>query len=127
MASTTDGNYSSEASLDIFAYQPKIEFYKNDPSLGTLWENALADGHKIQGNEILFAAPYFISPKDLRIPSLTFSWFINNAEVAVNVLKKNIFPIQAQAGTSGTSAIRVEVNNSNKIFETASNEINVNF
>jgi hypothetical protein len=126
-ASTTDQQYSSGASINIGTYQPKIEFYKDDANLGTLWENTLPDGHAIQGDEVMEAAPYFISPQDLRIPSLTFSWFINDAAIAVNVFNKNLMPLKVQPGTSGTSIIRLEINNDDKIFETASKEISVSF
>jgi len=126
-ASTIDQNYSSEASINIGTSQPKIDFYKNDAKLGTVWENALSDGHKIQGDEVMQAAPYFISPRDIRIPSLIFNWFINGEQVAVNSFSKNLMPLQTQAGTSGTSTIKLEIDNQDKIFETASKEINVQF
>lgn len=126
-ASTLDQKYSSDASIDIGMTNPKIIFYKNDPNLGIIWEQALSDGHKIVGNEILQAAPYFISPSDIRIPTLTWDWFINDNLVNAPVYRKNILPLQAQAGASGTSKIRLEINNMEKIFESATKEINVNF
>ena len=126
-ASTVDQNYSSEASIDIGTYQPKIEFYKNDPSLGTLFEQALSDGHQIQGAEVLQAAPYFISPKEIQNPLLAWSWSINDIPISVLGLRKNLIPLQARAGVSGTSKIDLQINNNYKIFETASREINVQF
>jgi hypothetical protein len=126
-ASTTDQKYSSEASLNIGMTQPKIIFYKNDVNLGTIWEQALADGHKIQGDEVIEAAPYFISPKDIRIPTLTWSWSINDSFVNILGLRKNLMPLKVQTGVSGTSKIKLEINNNDKIFETASKEINVEF
>ena len=126
-ASTIDQKYSSTGSLDIGMAKPKIVFYKNDTNLGTLWEQALSNGHKIVGSEILVAAPYFISPSDLRIPTLTWNWFINDESVIAPVLRKNTMPLQVQNGASGTSKIRLEVNNTEKIFENAIKEINVEF
>jgi len=126
-ASTIDQKYSSTGSLDIGMTKPKILFYKNDPKIGTLWEQTLSDGHKILGNEVLVAEPYFISPNDLRIPTLTWDWFINDETVNAPIYKKNTMPLQVQAGTSGSSKIRLEINNTEKIFESASKEINVEF
>jgi hypothetical protein len=126
-ASTTDQKYSSEASMDIRTAQPKILFYKNDTNLGTIWEQALLDGHKIIGDEVIEAAPYFISPKDIRIPTLTWDWSINDSLVNILGFRKNLMPVQAQAGVSGTSKIKLEINNSDKIFITTSKEINVTF
>ena len=127
IASTIDQKYSSEASIDIGIAQPKILFYKNDINLGTLWEQALSNGHKILGDEVMEAAPYFISPKDIRIPTLTWNWFINDSMVNILGFRKNLIPLKVQTGVSGTSKIKLEINNTDKIFETASKEINVVF
>jgi len=126
-ASTLDQKYSSTASIDIGMTKPKIIFYKNDINMGTLWDQALSDGHKIIDSEVLVAAPYFISPGDIRIPTLTWDWFINDETVNAPILKQNTMPLQVQAGTSGTSKIRLEINNTEKIFESAVKEINVEF
>ncbi len=126
-ASTIDQKYSSTASMDIGTVKPKIIFYKNDTNLGTLWEQALDDGHKIVNSEILVAAPYFISPGDIRISFLTWDWFINDETVNPPIYMKNTMPLQVQTGTSGTSNIRLEINNTEKIFESATKEINIEF
>ncbi|MDD5720950.1 MAG: hypothetical protein PHT16_00675 [Candidatus Pacebacteria bacterium] len=126
-AGTTDQKFSSTVNIDVRMKEPKIIFYKNDAKLGTIWEQALADGYKILGNEIIEAAPYFFSPRDIRVPLVTFDWFINSQTINVPSYRKNILPLQAQVGTSGTSKIRLEINNADKIFESAVKEINVNF
>ncbi|MEI6280753.1 MAG: hypothetical protein WCP17_02005 [bacterium] len=126
-ASTTDQKYSLDKGMDIKTYKPKILFYKNDANLGTLWEQALANGHKIQNDETIEAAPYFISPKDIRIPILTWDWSINDSLIDMSVIQKNLLPLKVQPGVSGTSKIRLEINNKYKIFATASKEINVEF
>jgi hypothetical protein len=127
VATTTDQKYSSQASIDVRTYLPKILFYKNDLAFGTLWEKALANGHRIDGEEILEAAPYFISPGDIRIPSLIWSWSINDEYVAVDGVRKNILPLKAQAGASGTSKIKLEINNRYKIFANATGSLNLEF
>jgi hypothetical protein len=126
-ASTTDQTSSSEASLDIGTYQPKILFYKNDANLGTIWEQAISDGYKINGDTILQAAPYFISPGDIRIPTLTWSWSINNNPVAIQGYQQNLMPLKVQSGVSGTSKIDLQINNTYKVFENVSKGININF
>ena len=127
IASTLDQKYSTQSNIIIGTTQPKILFYKNNINLGTLWGNALTDSHKIQGNEIILAAPYFFSPKDERNPRLIWNWFINDNQVAIQGFKKNLMPLQVENGVSGTSKIRLEVENKDKIFETASREINIEF
>lgn len=126
-ASTVDQKYSSEASINIGTIQPKILFYKNDANLGTLWEQSLQNGHKIKDAEIIEATPYFISPKDIRIPILDWSWSINNNPVEVLGARKNLLPLKTEAGVSGTSLIKLEIENVYKLFESASKEISVEF
>lgn len=126
-ASTIDQNYSSTANIDVGTVVPKILFYKNDINMGTIWEHALGDGHRIVGDEIMEAAPYFISPSDLRIPTLSWSWFINDSLVNTLGLRNNLIPLKVPAGSTGTSKIRLEIGNTYKIFENAKKEINVTF
>ncbi|MBI2631113.1 hypothetical protein HYW73_02780 [Candidatus Nomurabacteria bacterium] len=127
VASTTDQKYSSQASMNIGTYEPKILFYKNDATMGTLWEQALSNGHRVIDAEILEAAPYFISPKDLRIPSLTWSWSINDTYVAAEGIRKNLLPLRVQNGVSGASRIKLEINNKYKLFADATGMLTVEF
>lgn len=127
VVNTLDQKYSAEGSIDIGATNPKILFYKNDVNLGTVWEEALKDGHKIQGDEVIEAAPYFISPQDIRTPTLAWDWFINDYMISVPEYRKNLIPLQVQAGVSGTSKIKLEISNRDKIFASTSQEINVEF
>jgi hypothetical protein len=126
-ASTTDQKYSSAANITVGTVEPKILFYRQDAALGTVWETILSDGHKIQGNEIIEAVPYFISPKEIRIPTLVFNWFINDYQIAVPAYKKNVMPLAVQSGTSGTSIIKLEIEDTFKIFGGTSKEIRVEF
>ena len=127
VASTVDQKYSSEASINVGTTDAKILFYKNDASLGTIWEQALSDGYKIDGDAIIEAAPYFISPQDIRIPTLTWVWSINDNMVDVTGVKKNSLPLKVQEGTSGTSKIKLDIENKYRIFGTASGEFSVTF
>ncbi len=126
--STVDQNYSSQASIDIGTAQPKMLFYKNDDTFGTLWDTALADTYKIQGGGITVeAAPYFISPKEIQNPALIWSWSINDSPVSLASFRKNLIPLQVEAGTHGTSKLKLNIENTDKIFQTANGEINIEF
>ncbi|MDE2399490.1 MAG: hypothetical protein KGL67_00535 [Patescibacteria group bacterium] len=126
--SSIDGKYSSEASLDIGPTQPKISFYKNDTLLGTLWEQALTDGHMVKGDEVMVAEPYFISPKELWNPSLVWNWYINDSLTDnTSSIHKNWLPIKIEGGSTGTSALRLDISSNDQILETASKQINVTF
>lgn len=126
-ASTLDQKYSSQAGIDIGTTQPKILFYKKSGSFGTILEKALMDEHKIQGSETVEAVPYFISPKETQNPALIWNWFINDERVNLTSFKKNLMPLKAQSGVSGTAKLRLNIENKNKIFQTTDKEINIEF
>ncbi|MFA5792019.1 MAG: hypothetical protein WC884_03210 [Candidatus Paceibacterota bacterium] len=127
VANTLDQKYSSQANINIRTTEPKILFYKNDTNMGTLWEQALSSGHRIENDEIIEAAPYFISPKEIRTPTLIWNWSINDNSIEVLDFRKNLIPLKTQTGVSGTAKIRLEINNTDKVFQTATKEINVEF
>lgn len=126
-ASTIDQQHSSQASVNIKMTDPKILFYKNDPVFGTNWDNTLADPHKINGSEIIAAMPYFISPKDLRNPMLVWSWFINDYQVTMQDFRENLMPLRTEGNASGTSKVKLQVENKYKLTQTVSGDINVEF
>lgn len=126
-ASTTDQAYTTSGSLNIGTYQPKLVFYLNDENIGTRFERSLGSEHTIKDKAILFAAPYFIAPKDIRNPRLVWYWSINGQTIPTEILRKNLLPIQARGGVSGTSLVKLEIENLDKIFQTASGAININF
>lgn len=126
VASTADQALSSEKSITIGTTPIKILFYNDDGSLGTLWEKALKNEDKIIGGALINAAPYFISPQDIRIPLLKWSWTINDGYIETLGVK-NILPVRVEPGTSGTAKIRLEIENTEKIFETVGGQVYINF
>jgi hypothetical protein len=126
-ASTIDGKASSTADITIGTVSPQISFYKKDPALGILWENTLENGHRIVGSEVVIATPYFIIPKQILTPTLLFNWSINGNTVPVESYAKNIMPLQVVEGTTGTSVLRLDIESTDRIFQTASKAINVEF
>ena len=125
--STVDQQYTNQASITVGEAQPKILFYKNDEILGTIWEKALADPHKIQGPEIVVAAPYFISPKEILTPTLVWSWSINGSRITLTNFDKSLMPLSAEEGKHGTSILKLDIENQDKIFQSTTKEINIEF
>jgi len=127
MASTISQDKSTTANVTVSATEPQILFYKKDSILGTLWEKEVTNGYLVTNGETILAEPYFISPKDIRRPDLVFSWFINGAPISISSLRKNSVPLGIPEGTTGTSSLKLEVENSNKIFQFVEKEINLSF
>lgn len=126
-ASTADQGYSVDGSINIGTVSPELVFYKRDKKLGTLWDEALSNTHFIDQEEILVAAPYFIAPKNLLNPRLVFNWFINNNLVNLESIFSNMLPLKTEEGRSGTSKVRLEINNKDRLFQNVSKEINIQF
>jgi hypothetical protein len=127
VASTADGKYSSTANINIGTVSPQISFYKKDLTFGILWEDTLESGHRIEGEEIIVAVPYFLIPKQIQTPTLVFKWSINGTAVPVESYRKNVVPLKVAEGTTGTSKLRLDIESTDRIFQTASKEINVEF
>jgi len=124
---TLDSQSSTEGALNIKTVEPKINFYKDDPALGTLWQQSLFNGYQVLGTMVVQAAPYFVSPKDFRLPFLTFTWSVNGQQAPTLPNNKSLLPLQTQAGASGTSQIGLEIDSTQNLTETVSKQINLNF
>jgi hypothetical protein len=126
-AASIDGRSSSEANITIDTVPPEISFYKKDNLLGIAWEKTIESGYRITGSEIIIAIPYFIIPKQIYVPSLVFNWSINNNPTQVEGYKKNIIPLRVEEGVAGKSKLRLDIESTDRIFQTASKEIIVEF
>jgi hypothetical protein len=126
--STVDGQYSSEANLNITPSFPRILFYKKDVNLGIVWDQILNNGYKIVDTETIAAEPYFISPKERWSPSLVWNWYING-NLTNNTLpyQENLMPLKVEGGISGTSTLRLDIENKNNFMGKATNEISLEF
>ena len=127
VAGTTDQKSTAEASIDVGTVDPKIVFYKNDGKMGTIWEQALSDQYRITVAEVVEAVPYFISPKELQHPNLVWNWYINDNIVPVPIYRKNFMPLRVEGGVSGTSKLKLIIENVSRIFQSASKEISIEF
>lgn len=127
-SATTDGKNSSTGNVSVETTNPQLSFYKEDDKLGIMWNNALTGNYKMkEGQVMIVAAPYFISPSSIKDPSLTFRWYINNSLVSLPNDNKTIMPLKIVEGTTGTAVLSLKINSSNNLTQNASKEINVNF
>ena len=125
--SSTDQKYTSQNRIQITPGSPELLFYKEDPNLGVLWDNALQSPHKINGEETIIAAPYFISPDDFQASDLNFKWSINDIPTTILSKLKNVMPLKSEAGSSGSSEINLQVNSNTNFLENVSGNILIQF
>jgi len=125
---TVDQKYTASGNVSVRSSNPKILFYARNPKMGTLWNNALQNNYKIKEGEVIEASPYFMSPENIvSSPSLIWSWYVNNEQVALPIFTKNIIPIKPVSGASGTAKIGLTIENRYKIFQSTNNEIDIQF
>jgi hypothetical protein len=105
---------------------PKILFYKKDPTLGTIWTETLKNGFTVDSaGETIVVEPYFTSPKDLSSSNLKLNWQLGNADIATPIIKNELSIKPESKG--GSSKIKVSIQDISKMFLNISKEINVNF
>lgn len=127
-ASTADGRYSSGGNITVTPVEPNISFYQKDELQGIVWERALQDGYKVNGEGIIHAEPYFLSSKNILGALFQWSWAING-ETAFNSIenKKNELPVKVEGGATGNASVNVNIENTTSLFENVSKSINVQF
>ncbi len=125
--SDISGGVSVSGKIVLNTSKPKIFFYKNDPSLGIQWENALSNNFAINSNgETIVAEPYFFSPKNIDASELKFDWLLGGQKIETPS-PKNILSIKPETGQSGGSTIEAIVENTNTLFQVTEKQIKVNF
>ncbi|MEK7572742.1 MAG: hypothetical protein AAB493_02730, partial [Patescibacteria group bacterium] len=121
------GSDNGSGKITITPGVPKIVFYEKNSSFGTKWEKALSDGFIINPNgTTIVAEPYFFSIKDLNSSNYSFKWFLNGEQTIIPN-QKNSLAIKPEGGKSGSSNIKITINNIPTLFQSVSKELNVNF
>ncbi len=121
------GNGIGEGKITINPSNPKIIFYQKDPILGVKWENSVTDGFTVSSNgNTIIAAPYFFSKKDLNSANYEFNWFLNGQQTLIPN-QKNVLSIKPDGNTSGTTILKIIINNTETLFQSVTKSINVNF
>ena len=126
-ALTVDQRNSASGEISIGSVEPEIVFYSYQEKFGPLWENAVPRNHSIEGEEIIQAAPYFISPKNIDRPELMWKWFINDSMVIPQSYRKDIMPLQVTGDATGTSKLKLELENTAKFLPAFSKEVYIQF
>jgi len=122
------GSVNTSGKILLQGTQPKILFYEKDPLLGMQMQRSLnSSGFQVaKEGSTLVAVPYFFSPKDLNSANLKWEWFTGGTPISTPTVK-NELSVKGVEGKSGTSRIKLIINNTKTLFQTAEKEINANF
>ncbi len=118
---SSGGKYRASGSVLTKTYQPKVVLYENNPILGVVYDKAISYSLRLREEEVdLVAVPFFFS-KNSRVE---YNWFMNNKKINN---RTNNLVLRQQEGEEGSTAFRLEVQNLDKIMQSAQNNIKVIF
>ncbi len=125
--SSLSGALSASKQADFGFFPPHLYFYPIDPLYGPLFDRALTSEQDITGDDFsIFAMPYFLSPKDLRSKDLNYTWEVNGEEVD-NKSYGNVLTLQRGEDNKGDAGVKLNVENSNKLFQSIDKFITLHF
>lgn len=114
-ASSVNGDYNAEKTINIPAYDPEVIFYKKSPTEGILYNKALDENSSTTENEItLVAEPYFLATKGNE-DGFTYSWTINGNLIKTPVKKTELTIRPSSRG--GYANIDIIFENADKLFQ----------
>ncbi len=105
---------------------PQIIFYENNPLLGVVFNRALKETFNLNKDEIsIIAYPFAFNGNIINNDDSNFSWRVNGNKVSP-AGKRNIITLRRPANTKGISSASLSIENSKRIFESASQSLKIN-
>lgn len=122
LASSVSGDYSSEKSININMFKPKLLFYKKSPSEGILYNNSLQKEESISENEMtIVAEPYYFPNKNV---NTIYTWKINGEPIQTPSKKTELTVRPTSSG--GYATINLTIKNVKDFFQEVSNNLKLN-
>jgi hypothetical protein len=121
-ASSVDGSYVAENTVDIPIYQPQIVFYEKSPTEGVLYNNALTDNFFMSKDEMtVVAEPYFfVYGKN----NISYSWEINGSPI--DTPSGNTELTVKPNSRGGYATVGLTMENLDELFQKVSNLVKIN-
>lgn len=120
----TEGG-TAKGSLLVKPFDPKIIFYKKDPLLGIDFHNGINSSTSLSTDDTtLVAIPYFMSPKNILDPDLSYTWKLNDSEISTPAIKNQIVLRGTQ--DPGVATLDLAIESAKKLFLSVKNQISLN-
>jgi len=120
-ASSVNGNYGAESTIQVPTYNPKIVFYKKSPSEGVLYNVALdKEAQMLEDEMTIVAAPYFLPIKNTS-NVFSYDWSINGKTISTPS-KKNELTIRPNS-RGGYATVNLVIENLSELFQKVSNNL----
>lgn len=113
------------ASITITPQSPQVTFYENNPLLGVLYNKSLSS-YAMQEKELsILAVPFYYNAGSEPV-DLQYKWTMNGQSIA-SQSDPSILTVRNTAGVSGNSTIGLQISNTLKTLQFASNSMSVTF
>jgi hypothetical protein len=111
--------------IKTFEYvDPEIIFYESSPTLGTLYNRALNGDYELRRQEMeVTAIPYNFSLSGLG--DMLFKWTLDGQQIQISDGPVNKLAFRKEEGASGTSVVRLSIENTAKILQAAEESFNL--
>lgn len=127
IVSSPDYNVSGGADFRVTNADPEIIFYEENPLRGVISEVALINEFSLNKTEAtIVAQPFFFSTSKKESSSFLYSWKINNSSVSTPSGRSSVLTIR-RPGEKGSSLLSLSIENGQRIFQVASNNLNVSY
>jgi hypothetical protein len=123
--SSTDGTPLGSASVTIDPQSPQIALYENDPLLGVLYNKNLSN-FTMQNNELSVTATPFYFNTGSEPVSLQYKWTMNGKSIS-SQSDPSTLTLRNTTGSGGSSTIGLQISNTLKTLQSASDSMTVTF
>ncbi len=123
-ASSVNGDYSAENTVEIPLFNPEMIFYKKSPIEGVLYNNGFKKEVSFKEDEItIVGEPYFLSVKG-KENNLLYTWKIND-EIVQTPTKKTELTIRPDSH-GGYATINFIMENTRELFQNVEGLLKIN-
>jgi len=116
---------STHGYINIYPTDPEIVFYENSPYYGHIFDSAIASSFNLKTGEVqILATPYYFTKETRDL--LKYEWKLNNQLIpSLSGSRTAIF--KKPENQKGQSVISLQIENTNRILQQASNNLIMNF
>lgn len=123
LASSVDGQTSTEKQINLPVTQPFILFYEDTPLLGVWYNRPIGSNFTLTKRELSVSAePFFFSKEDSDTSTLKYNWSVNGAATKNS---GRTITLRNDTGAQGISLVSLATSGIKKVFQSATQSINV--
>lgn len=123
-----DSTLSAADSIELDALNPTVSVYTDNPLYGILYNRALRDTFRLEGNESrLIAVPFNFSGKSRNASNLSYNWSVNGEDASYDPADPSTITLRHEGEGSGNSIVSVSVGNTREIMQKTSGRFEVFF